>query len=95
MKIVVCLPFVFLILLGTLVPSSGQIIDVPQVLGIDRTVDQSFDRLNDSVERAKNAALAVEYQTNVDMAERIKQIDDVVGRTMLRFWTWRGLLSLK
>jgi len=67
------------VLLGALlIPASGS----TQIPGLNNAVDHAFDRFNDAIESAKRAALAVEYQANIDARDRFDQIDTIANHTL-------------
>ncbi len=75
--------YITLALVASLVggkPCAAQIVDVPKIVGVDHTVDQAFDRLNESIDRAQGVANAI----NQDAKDRLDQIDKIKEETLDR-----------
>jgi predicted amino acid-binding ACT domain protein len=45
------------------------------------TINNAMDRAEQLVSRARDAALAIEAQTNLDVSERLKQVQDILNNT--------------
>jgi hypothetical protein len=75
---------VALIVLGALLIPSAASANLPGLIIADAVIGGAVDKFGGLVDKARDAALAVEGQTNEDVKKRLEQVDQIVSDTVTK-----------
>ena len=75
-------PVVWLCLIAACVPSQSYAASLTDLLGVNQSIDKAVLGMQAIVDQARDAAFAIEAQTNKDVTDRLNQVDAIVEKTI-------------